>query len=93
MIGEKLKKPYRAIHKLFLEHTHLTIEKYTILQRIEKVKTLIEEENNLNFSEIAHLAGYKTQQHLSGQFKKITGMSMLEYKNSENKNRTPIDKV
>jgi AraC family transcriptional regulator len=92
-IEEKLKKPYRYIHKLFLEHTKLTIEKYTILQRIEKVKALIEEENNLNFSEIGHLAGYKTQQHLSSQFKKITGMSMYDYKNSKNKNRKPINEI
>ena len=91
-LEEKIKIPYRTIYKLFLEHTKITIEKYSILQRIEKVKLLIEE-NSLNFSEIGVLTGYKTQQHLSSQFKKITGMSMHDYKNKRNKKRSPINEL
>jgi AraC family transcriptional regulator len=91
-LEEKVKKPYRHIHKLFLQSTHLTIEAYLILQRIEKVKELIEQEEH-NFSEIADTTGYKTLQHLSGQFRKITGMSMMEYKNSKIPKRVPIDKI
>ncbi len=91
-LEEKIKKSYRYIHKLFLEQSQLTIEKYAILQRIEKVKELIEE-NRFNFSEIAHMVGYKTQQHLSAQFKKTTGMSMLKYKNSKDENRKGLDKI
>lgn len=91
-LEEKIKKPYRYIHKLFLEHSQLTIEKYAILQRIEKVKELIEE-GRFSFSEIAHITGYKTQQHLSAQFKKNIGMNMIDYKNSKTKNRKGIDQV
>ena len=87
-----LKKPYRSIYKLFLSHTKLTVEKYFILQRIEKVKELIEQDE-FNFSEIAEIAGFKTLQHLSAQFKKITGMNMIEYKKSESKNSKKIDEI
>ena len=91
-LEEKLRKPYRQIQSIFSKQTKHTIEKYTILLRIERVKELIDEDE-LNFSEIAHDMGYKTLQHLSGQFKKCVGMSMAEYKNSENKIRKPIDEI
>ncbi|PQJ09359.1 hypothetical protein CJD36_019110 [Flavipsychrobacter stenotrophus] len=85
-------KPFRVLNKVFVNTTQITIQKYTILQRIEKVKALISE-SKFNFSEIAFLTGYKTPQHLSAQFKKYEGISMLDYKASEIKNRNPIDKI
>lgn len=85
-------KPFRILNKVFVNTTQITIQKYTILQRIEKVKALISEGKS-NFSEIAFLTGYKTPQHLSAQFKKYEGISMLDYKASEVKNRKPIDKI
>lgn len=91
-LEQRIKKPYRYIYKLFFGRTGLNIENYLILQRVEKVKELIEQ-NELNFSEIAYCTGYKTLQHLSGQFKKTTGMSMMKYKNAKNKNRVAIDKI
>jgi AraC family transcriptional regulator len=89
-LEQRVKKPYRYIHKVFLNHTNLNIENYLILQRIEKVKELIQQ-SRLNFSEIADATGYKTLPHLSGQFKKITGMTMMEYKNNDVKDRKPLD--
>ena len=85
-------KSFRLLNRVFLNHTNMTIQKYATLQRIEKVKSLIEEEKS-NFSEIAYAAGYKTPQHLSAQFKKIVGVSMLEYKMKNIKQRKPIDKI
>ncbi len=85
-------KPFRLLNKVFLKQTSITIQKYAILQRIEKVKALIEEDKS-NFSEIAYAAGYKTPQHLSAQFKKIVGVSMLEYKMKNIRQRIPIDKI
>lgn len=85
-------KPFRLLNKVFLERTNMTIQKYAILQRIEKVKSLIEEDK-ANFSEIAYAAGYKTPQHLSAQFKKVVGVSMLEYKMKNMQQRVPIDKI
>jgi AraC family transcriptional regulator len=91
-LEKKILNPYRFLNKIFLKHTNLTIQRYTTLQRIEKVKALIEE-HNCNFSEIADLTGYKTAQHLSGQFKKIVGVSMLEYKAKNIKQRKSIDEI
>lgn len=91
-LEERLKKPYQQIHKLFSQNTNLSIEKYLILQRIEKVKELIQQ-NQLSFSEIAFSAGYKTQQHLSAQFKSVTGISMTKFKLMEIKPRKHIDKI
>lgn len=85
-------KPLRVLNKVFVKTTQITIRKYTILQRIEKVKALIDEGKS-NFSEIAFLTGYKTPQHLSAQFKKYEGISMLGYKAKEVKDRKPIDKI
>lgn len=91
-LEKKTFKSFRLLNRVFLKQTNLTIQKYVILQRIEKVKALIEEDKS-NFSEIAYLAGYKTPQHLSAQFKKIVGVSMLEYKMKNIKRRIPIDKI
>ena len=91
-LEEKINKPYRTLQKVFLLETNLTIEKYIILQRIEKAKALIEE-GELNFSEISLSLNYQTQQHLSAQFKKITGISMKSYRELKNSDRKAIDKV
>ena len=86
------KTPYRNLLKVFTKHKGFTIEKYFILQKIEKTKELIEQ-TKLNFSEIADVLGYKSLQHLSTQFKQITEMTMLKYKKSHAKKRTFIDKL
>ena len=91
-LEQKTKTPYRNLLKVFTKHKGFTIEKYFILQKIEKTKELIEQ-TKLNFSEIADVLGYKSLQHLSTQFKQITGMTMLKYKQSKAKERTFIDKL
>lgn len=87
-----IKIPYRALSKIFSAHHTLTIEKYFILLKLEKVKDLIENSNQ-NFSEIAYLMGYKSHQHLSTQFKQETKISMRDYKVSQKKNRKLIDTI
>jgi AraC-like DNA-binding protein len=57
----------------------MTLEKYIILQKIEKVKELIRFDE-MTLSEIAYMMGYSSVQYLSTQFKKITGISVSEYK-------------
>ena len=91
-LEQKIKKSYSRIQKVFSLHTNMTIEKYIILQRLEKVKEKIEE-SNLNLSEIAYAMGYKTLQHLSAQFKKITGVTMMEYKKAKKTDRKAFDEI
>lgn len=41
--------------------------------------------STMNFTEIAHFLSYGSLQYFSKQFKKITGLSPLEYSNSVKK--------
>ncbi|WHT39741.1 helix-turn-helix transcriptional regulator [Myroides sp. mNGS23_01] len=67
---------YARIARLFVAHTTLTIEKYYILQRIEKVKELISY-CELSLEEIAQQVHYKDVSHMSKQFKKTVGITPL----------------
>jgi len=91
-LASKMNKDYSIISKVFSSRQELTIEKYFIKLKIEKVKELIQM-NNMSFSEIAYSLNYKNSSHLAKQFKSITGLSMSEYKNLQNWNRKGIDKI
>ncbi|WP_428235584.1 AraC family transcriptional regulator [Gracilimonas sp.] len=91
-LAKKLTKSYASISRVFSRKEEITIEKYFIRLKIEKAKELVEYEN-LSFSEIAYQLGYKNLQHLSRQFKEITGMSMSEYQKLQNPERKSLDKI
>lgn len=82
---------YSAISHLFSSAEGITIEKFTILQKIERVKELISY-GELTISEIAFKLGYSSSSHLSSQFKKTTGMSPGQYKKLTDKKRNSLDK-
>jgi AraC-like DNA-binding protein len=77
---------------LFSEVVGITIEKYFILQKIERIKELLAY-NELTISEIAHRLGYSSVQHLSNQFKTITGLSPSHFKQLGIHRRNPLDQV
>lgn len=91
-ISEQIGMDYSSISKQFSETEHTTIEKFVISQKIERVKELISY-NELTLSEIADYLHYSSVAHLSGQFKKITGMTPSEYRNRELKDRKPLNEV
>jgi len=91
-LAEVIGKPYTYLSKAFSRNKKITIERYFILQKIEKAKELIEYEE-LTFSEIAYRLGYKSVQHLSMQFKEIVGMSKTEYQRLKSKERKSIDEI
>lgn len=92
VLSEQLNKDYTFLSKLFSKKLEITIEKYFILLKTEKVKELIQE-GQLNFTEIAFDLGYSSVNYLSNQFKQITGMSMSAYKKLSNWDRKPLDKI
>lgn len=92
ILASKLQKDYTNLSKLFSNRLEITIEKYFILLKIEKTKELIQT-GQLNFTQISYDLGYSSVNYLSNQFKKITGMSMSEYKKLSNWNRKPLDKI
>ena len=91
-IEQKVGVDYHQLTTLFSETEGTTIEKYIILQRIEKVKELLVY-NELNLSEIAFKTGYSSVQHLSTQFKKITGLTPSHFKDIKDNKRKPLDEV
>lgn len=83
---------YQYISSLFSSIEGLTIEKFIILQKIEKVKELLVY-NELTLSEIAYRLEYSSVQHLSNQFKKITGLTPSYFKQFKDLRRKPIDQL
>lgn len=89
---ERFGMSYPYISSLFSKHENITLEKFTILHKIEKVKELIEY-GELTLSEIAYIMGYSSVQYLSTQFKSITGISVTEYKVIPSVSRTGLDRL
>lgn len=83
---------YSQISHFFSEIENTTIEKFYILQRVEKVKELISY-NELTLSEISFKLNYSSVAHLSKQFKSVVGVTPSEFKNRKDKHRISIDKV
>lgn len=70
-LSEKLEYDYTYLANLFSEVKGITIEKFYLTHKIERVKELIVY-NDLNLSEIAWKMHYSSVAHLSNQFKKYT---------------------
>jgi AraC family transcriptional regulator len=89
---EKIGMDYHYLSSLFSSVENITIEQYIILQKIERAKELLKY-GELTLSEIAYKLGYSSVQHLSNQFKKITGLTASQFKNMTENFRKPLDKV
>lgn len=92
LLEEKMQMDYHYLTTLFSSIEGITIEKYVILQRIEKAKELLMYDE-LSLSEIADQLGYSSVQHLSNQFKKTTGLTPSYFKQLKENKRKPLDKV
>ena len=91
-ISARLDKDYPYLSSLFSESEDITIEKYIINQKIEKVKELLEY-GELNLNQIALKMGYSSAAHLSAQFKNVTGITPSKFKALETKKRKPLDLI
>ena len=92
IIAGQLNREYGYLSRLFSDAEGLTIEKYIIQQKIEKVKELLEY-GELNLNEIAFKMGYSSSAHLSTQFKALTGVSPSKYKSGVSGSRKPLDQL
>jgi AraC-like DNA-binding protein len=91
-ISSELHQEYSQLSNLFSEVEGLTVEKYFINQRIEKVKELLVYDE-LTLSQIADQLGYSSVAYLSNQFKKITGFTPSYFKTLKEKKRNNLDNV
>ena len=92
LLSEKLHYDYAHLSRLFSAVEGKTIERFIMTQKIEKVKELLTYDE-LSLSEIAYDMGYSSTAHLSGQFKKVTGMSPTAFKKLHQQTRTSLDKL
>lgn len=91
-LTDHIYKDYSSVSKLFSEVEGITIEQFFILQKIEKTKEWLMY-NEFTLSQIAVNLGYSSTQHLSNQFKKLTGMTPSAFKQIGAIHRIPIDSV
>jgi AraC-like DNA-binding protein len=91
-LSEKLNHDYTYLANLFSEVKGITIEKFYLTHKIEKVKELIVYDE-LNLSEIAWKMHYSSVAHLSNQFKKYTGLTPTHFKKLKNKRRGTLEDV
>jgi AraC family transcriptional regulator len=92
-LSELLGKDYHSLSSLFSSVEGITIEQFHILQKIEYVKELLAYDE-LSLSEIASQLQYSSVQHLSNQFKKVTGLTPSHFKSiGSARGRKALDKV
>ncbi|KAA3617873.1 MAG: AraC family transcriptional regulator [Calditrichaeota bacterium] len=91
-ISDELHMDYNYLSGLFSSVANITIEQFIILQKIERAKEFLKYDEN-NLSEIAYKLGYSSVQHLSAQFKNVTGLTASQFKNMTANLRKPLDKV
>lgn len=91
-LSEKLNYDYTYLANLFSEVKGITIEKFYLTHKIEKVKELIIYDE-LNLTEIAYKMNYSSVAHLSNQFKKFTGLTPSHFKKLKNKRRQTLEDV
>lgn len=91
-LSQKTGHDYSYLSKLFSSVEGVTTEKYIIAQKIERVKELLVYDE-MTLSEIAWQLGYSSSQHLSNQFRQVTGMTPTQFKSSHGHVRKHLDHV
>ena len=91
-ISREIGQSYNSLSALFSSSESITIEHYIILQKIERVKELLKY-GELTLSEISYRLGYSSVQHLSTQFKKVTGLTPSQFRKMIENTRKPLDRV
>ena len=91
-LSQKLKYEYNYLSNLFSDAEGITIEKYYISQKIERVKELLIYDE-LTLSEIANQMSYSSVAYLSSQFKKETGLTPSHFKQIKEHKRRNIEEL
>ena len=94
LISDQVFHEYNYLSTLFSSVEGITLEQYIIRQKIERVKELLFYDE-LSLGEIGLKLGYSSTAHLSAQFKKITGQTPSQFKNTRavDMKRNPLDTI
>ncbi len=91
-LRERCHRDYSSLSKLFSEVAGITVEKYYLAQRIERVKELLAY-GELTVGEIADRLHYSSAAHLSAQFRVQTGLSPTRFRQLKDHRLKPLDEV
>ncbi|HAT62913.1 MAG TPA: AraC family transcriptional regulator [Prevotella sp.] len=91
-VAKECHHDYSALSKLFSEVTGITLERYYIEQRVERVKELIKYDEQ-TLTEIAVRMNYSSTAYLSSQFKSVTGMTPSHFKLLKGNTRKSLDEI
>lgn len=91
-LERKLGYEYSYLSGLFSASEGQTLEKYIIALKIEKVKEWLRYDE-LTLSEIAWRLNYSSVQHLSNQFRQVTGMTPGQFRKSTQIERRSLDRI
>ncbi|MCF8302403.1 MAG: AraC family transcriptional regulator [Bacteroidales bacterium] len=89
---KQIGRDYHYLSSLFSQKEGITIEKYIILQKIEKAKELIAYAE-LSLSQIAYKLNYSSPAHLTRQFKQVTGMTPSTFRKMNQPQRKNLDEI
>lgn len=92
LLTEQLHVEYSSLSKLFSSVEGITIERFVLKQKIEKVKELLFYDQ-FSLSEIAHQMHYSSVAHLSAQFKRETGMTPTGFKKDRKPGHQSLDSL
>lgn len=82
LLSDKFGLAPSYLSKLFREYKGMSPTDYLFYLRIEKAKELMETQSDLFTKDIATITGFCDPFHFSKVFKRETGLSPSEYKNS-----------
>ena len=91
-LSQTLQFDYTYLANLFSEVQGITIEKFFITHKIERVKELLVY-NEFTLTQIAYKMHYSSVAHLSTQFKKVTGLTPSYFKRLKDKKRTMLEDI
>lgn len=91
-ITSKLAYDYTYLSNLFMEVCSITIQQYILIHKIEKVKEFLIY-NEYTLTEIADKMQFSSVQYLSGLFRKMTGISVSEFKKIKNNRRINLNEI
>lgn len=91
-LSNQLHYGYTYMANLFLNQQGVTIEKYYICHKIERVKELLTYQE-LSLTDIAYRLHYSSVAHLSAQFKKVTGLTPTHFKQAKGNKHDFVENV
>ncbi|WBA40613.1 helix-turn-helix domain-containing protein [Hymenobacter canadensis] len=91
-LTDRFAATYSHLSKVFSRTANLTIEKYLIRLKIERVKEMLSY-GEMTLSEIADHMRYSSGQHLSNQFRQVTGYSVSEFRRELLPKRIALDQL